>query len=83
MTTNLNETLQGVVAKLQLDGAGGVVFVDFSGVQRIDPGTLKALDHLAEAAQEKAAKVVLEGVSIDVYKVLKLMKLERRFSFQT
>lgn len=83
MTTNMNETLQDALAKLQLNGAGGAIVVDFSGVQRIDPSTLKTLDQLADAAHEKAAKVVLEGVNVDVYKVLKLMKLERRFSFQT
>ena len=83
MTTAINETLQDSLAKLQLDGAGGEVVVDFSGVQRIDPSTLKTLDKLADAAHERAAKVVLGGVNVDVYKVLKLMKLERRFSFQT
>lgn len=83
MTTNINDTLQDALAKLQLDGAGGEVVVDFSGVQRIDPGTLKTLDKLAGAAHEKATKVVLGGVNVEVYKVLKLMKLESRFLFQS
>jgi hypothetical protein len=38
---------------------------------------------LAGAAHDRAAKVVLDGVNVDVYKVLKLMKLEQRFSFRS
>jgi hypothetical protein len=36
---------------------------------------------LARVADEKAVKVALRGVNVDVYKVLKLVKLTRRFSF--
>jgi hypothetical protein len=36
---------------------------------------------LAGAADEKAVKVALRGVHVDVYKVLKLVKLTPRFSF--
>ena len=32
-------------------------------------------------ADEKGVKVVLRGVNVDVYKVLKLVKLASRFSF--
>jgi len=50
-------------------------------VRRIDPSTLLALQAFAGTADKKAVKVVLRGVNIDVYKVLKLMKLTPRFSF--
>jgi len=50
-------------------------------VRRIDATALRALEEFARVADEKAVKVVLRGVSVDVYKVLKLVKLTRRFSF--
>ena len=40
------------------------------------------METLADSADEKAVKVVLRGVNIDIYKVLKLAKLASRFSFQ-
>jgi anti-anti-sigma regulatory factor len=66
-----------------LDSAEGEVVLDFSGVERIDPRALGALEKLAGSADEKAVKVVLRSVNIAVYKVLKLMRLEPRFSFRT
>ena len=66
----------------QLDSASGEIALDFSPVRRIDPATWRALEKLASAAEEKAIKVVLRGVNVSVYKVLKLMKLAARFSFQ-
>jgi hypothetical protein len=41
------------------------------------------MENLAKSADDKATKVVLRGVNVDIYKVLKLMKLTRRFSFLT
>jgi len=67
----------------QIDSAEGEVVLDFSGVQRIDPRALGALEKLAGSADKKAVKVVLRSVNIAVYKVLKLMRLEPRFSFRT
>ncbi|MGA2960960.1 MAG: STAS domain-containing protein [Candidatus Korobacteraceae bacterium] len=55
--------------------------LDFSSVRRIDPSALRAIEKLAGVADDKAIKVVLRGVSVDVYKVLKLVKLAPRFSF--
>jgi anti-anti-sigma regulatory factor len=55
--------------------------LDFSGVRRIDPCAVRALEELAVIADEKGAKVGLNGVNVDVYKVLKLLKLASRFSF--
>jgi len=65
----------------KLDGVGGEVGLDFSSVHRIDPSALRAMETLASAADDKGTKVVLRGVNVDVYKVLKLMKLAPRFSF--
>jgi len=66
----------------KLDNADGELVLDFSSVSRIDPAAVKALDELAAAADEKNVTVVLRSVNIDVYKVLKLVKLTPRFSFR-
>jgi len=55
--------------------------IDFSFVHRIDASALRALEGLARLADEKSVTVTLKGVSVDVYKVLKLVRLTRRFSF--
>jgi len=66
----------------KLDSAEGEAVLDFSSVRRIDPSALRAMEEFARIADEKAVKVVLRGVNVDIYKVLKLMKLTRRFSFE-
>ncbi len=65
----------------KLDSAEGEVVVDFSSVGRIDPSAIRALEGFADAADEKGVKVVLRGANVDVYKVLKLVKLGSRLSF--
>ena len=65
----------------KLENAGGDVFLDFSAVRRVDPAGLRSLEEFAAAADEKAAKVTLRGVNVDVYKVLKLARLSSRFAF--
>jgi anti-anti-sigma regulatory factor len=65
----------------KLDGTEGEAVLDFSSVRRIDSRGLGALEDLAGVAEEKSVKLVLRGVNVDVYKVLKLVKLTRRFSF--
>ena len=65
----------------KLDGAEGEAVLDFSSVRRIDSSALRAMEELARIAEEKTVKVTLRGVNVDVYKVLKLVKLTRRFSF--
>ncbi len=82
----LNIDDQRVVPALQeagekLDGTQGETVLDFSSVRRIDSSALRALEEFARLADGKTVKVVLRGVNVDVYKVLKLMKLTRRFSF--
>jgi anti-anti-sigma regulatory factor len=87
MTTvflNANET--HLVAALreagkELDGTEGEVILDLSSVIRIDSSALQGLEEFASNADGKHIKVVLRGVNVDVYKVLKLIKLTRRFSF--
>ena len=66
----------------KLNSAEGELVLDFSSVRRIDAGGIRALEELAAAADEKTTKVVLHGVNIDIYKVLKLVKLTPRFSFR-
>ncbi len=65
----------------KLDGTEGEAILDFSSVRRIDSSGLRAMEELARIADEKTVKIVLRGVNVDVYKVLKLVKLTRRFSF--
>lgn len=66
-----------------LGGADAEVVLDFSSVHRIEPAALRAMEHLADAVEGKGTKVVLRGVNIDIYKVLKLMRLVPRFAFRT
>lgn len=63
------------------DSASSETVLDFSSLRRIDSGALRALEDLVRAADEKSVKLVLRGVNVDVYKVLKLLKLTHRFSF--
>lgn len=79
---------QGVTRGLQeaagkLDSAQGEMILDFSDVIRIGPGDLRQMEKLAGLADDRVIKVGLRGVNIDIYKVLKLMKLAPRFSFLT
>lgn len=67
----------------KLDGAGGEVVLDFSSVRRVDPSALGVMEKLAGTAADRAVKVVLCGVDVDIYKALKLAKLAPRFSFLT
>jgi len=64
----------------KMNGAGGEAVLDFSSVHRIDASGLRAMESFVSTVDGKA-KLALHGVNIDVYKVLKLMKLSRRFSF--
>jgi len=76
---NVGPALHAAAEKL--DGAGGEAVLDFSSVLRIDSGALWAMEEFVRIADEKGIKVVLRGVNVDIYKVLKLVKLTRRFSF--
>jgi anti-anti-sigma regulatory factor len=76
---DLNSALER--AKEKLHSAEGELVLDFSGVGRVDWNALQAMEAFARKAEEKAVKVVLRGVNVDVYKVLKLVRLTSRFSF--
>ena len=76
---NLAQVLDDIGAKLA--GSEGNMVLDFSNVRRIDPAGLRAFEDLAATADEKAVKIVLHGVNVDIYKVLKLARLAARFSF--
>jgi len=65
----------------KLDSVEGEVALDFSSVSRVDPSAIRALEEFAGLADDKRVKVVLRGVNVGVYKVLKLVKLGSRFSF--
>jgi anti-anti-sigma regulatory factor len=65
----------------KLDGAEGEVVLDFVSVRRIDSRALRAMEGFAGIADKKAIKVVLRDINVDVYKVLKLVKLASRFTF--
>jgi anti-anti-sigma regulatory factor len=68
-------------AEEKLDSVEGEVTLDFSSVRRIDSNALQAMEEFAEIADAKGIKVVLRGVDVGVYKVLKLVNLASRFSF--
>lgn len=65
----------------KLDTSNGQLVLDFSAVGRIDPAALVALEEFAGIADGRGVKLALRGVSVEVYKVLKLAKLATRFSF--
>ena len=67
--------------RAQLAGTEGGVILDFSGVRRVDHSGLRAIEDLANAADEKSVKISLQDVNVGVYKVLKLARLTVRFSF--
>lgn len=64
-----------------LDRAAGEVFLDFSFVRRLDASALGAMEEFASMADNKGVKVVLRGVKVSVYRVLKLVKMTSRFVF--
>lgn len=65
----------------QLESADGELVLDLSELRRIDPQILNAIEELADAAERKDVKIALRGVSVGVYKVLKLLKLASQFSY--
>jgi len=76
---NIVECLQE--ARMKLDGAGGETILDFSAIQRIDPQALRAMEELLDLADDKTIKITLQGVNVDIYKVLKLVKRAPKLSF--
>ena len=77
---HVSESLREALQKL--DGTEPELALDFSAAHRIDPPALQVLEKLAAKAEQKAVRVVLCGVRVEIYKVLKLMKLTPKFSFR-
>ena len=75
---NIAAILRDAAKKL---GTSSETELDFSSVERLDATSLRALEELATAAEQKSVKLTLRGANVIVYKVLKLTKLTRRFSF--
>ena len=73
------QALQETVDKL--DSVLGEVVLDFTSVRRIGSRALRGMEDLANVAENKGVRVVLCGVSVGIYKVLKLVNLSSRFSF--
>jgi len=73
------ESLREAAGKLE--AAGGEAVLDLAGVTRIDTQAAGALEELAGKAGAGGGKVALHGVNVDVYRVLKLMKLTAGFEF--
>jgi len=67
----------------KVNSAPREVVLDFSSVVRIDSNVVGAMEQLADLAERRSVKVVLRAVNVDIYKVLKLLKLTQRFSFLT
>ena len=68
-------------ATSKIGGKGGETVLDLTSVTRLDAACLGALEDAATAAEKKSIKLTLRGTNVNVYKVLKLTKLTRRFSF--
>ncbi len=61
----------------------GEVVLDFSAVKRIDTNGVRTLEDLAGLADEQSVRLVLCAVNMDIYRVLKLLKLAQRFTIRT
>ena len=70
-------------ARTKLDSAQGEIVLDFAGVRRIAPKAVRALQELADSADTKGIQIGLHGVNVEIYKVLKLVRLAPRFCFGT
>ena len=75
--TNVIPALRNAEQNLE----NGETTLDFSSVTRLDANALRSLDALAAAAEKKSARIAIRGANVDVYKVLKLVRLTRRFQF--
>lgn len=66
---------------VRLDDTHDEAVLDFSSVRRINSQGIEALESLARIANEKAVKIVLRGITVDIYKVLKLVQLTSKVTF--
>jgi anti-anti-sigma regulatory factor len=68
-------------AREKLESGSAKVILDFSGVERIEPSALNALQEVADLGDAKGVKLALRNVNVDIYKALKLLRLAARFSY--
>ena len=73
------QALQETVDKL--DTVEDEVVLDFTSVRRIGSSAIRGMEDFASTAEHKGVRVVLCGVNVGIYKVLKLVNLAPRFSF--
>lgn len=73
------ETLKELCGCLSPNGSD--MLLDFFLVQSIDPAAIEGLEQLAEAAKLASVKVILRGVNVEIYKVMKLSDLTDKFLF--
>lgn len=73
------EGLESAITKLS-SGASELV-LDFSSVRKLDAAALERLNDIAATASEKNVQIVLRGVTIDVYRVLKTAQIAAEFVF--
>jgi anti-anti-sigma regulatory factor len=76
---NIATTIDKVSEKL--NASEGEVLIDCNALMRLDGGALRALEDLARLAREKETKVVLRGMNVELYRVLKLTRLTSTFVF--
>lgn len=79
----MDEALASLVeaARAKLQSTEGDLELDFSSVRRLDAHGLHELEQLAEIAEEKGVTLVLRNVSVEIYRVVKTVKLAPRFKF--
>ncbi len=66
-----------------LENAGSEIYLDFASVRRMDAGDLGQLVELVSQAQARRIQVILGSVNVDIYLVLKLVKLASPIEFRT
>ncbi len=79
MDKALAQLVETARAKLQI--ASGELELDFSSVRRLDAHGLHELEQLAQLAEERGVTLVLRNVSVEIYRVVKTVKLAPRFKF--
>jgi anti-anti-sigma regulatory factor len=64
---------------VELPGVRNEAVLDLSSIQRLDAKHLEIMKDIAATAEAKRLKVILCGVNVKIYKVLKLARLTQRF----
>ena len=82
LTIDGEQVLDGLRhAREKMETCSGELVLDFSAIQRLQPGAIRELEALVAIADRKKAKLCLRGVNVAIYKVLKLVRLAPRLSF--